>query len=138
MSSSQRPQEKSCFSLCLSCFRCEKKGTNACPAAYSCSGHIETDEGHDWDKYDRDDECRCKEGIMQVRLKSGNLVRRKFLSSPFESTVKTDAISQDESDWNAYLQEKREFLGDESFDPLQFEDGSGSVSDWVNNSRGGM
>lgn len=130
-----RPQEKFCFLICSSCYRCEKKGSSACPQPNSCSGHVETDEGHNWDSRDRDDYCRCKEGVLQVRLKNGMMVQRRFQSSPFAAEVKTDAISEDERDWNAYIDEQRELRDDPTFDGLAFDDGSTGVTDWMRNAR---
>ncbi len=134
-----RPREKHCFSFCPSCMRCNAKGSSVCPKrSGGCSGHIETDEGHNWDPYDIDDTCRCVEGVLQIRLKRGDLVKRRFNSNPFAAEVKTDAISEDERDWNAYIDEQRELRDDPFFDGLQFDDGSGGVTDWMNNVRKGL
>lgn len=133
---SVRPQERPCFEVCRSCFRCDAKGSRDCPHPYSCSGHIETPKGHKWSDDDIDDQCRCKEGVIQVRLKDGRLVRRRYLSSPFETKVMTDAETQDDRDWNAYVDEQRELRDDPFFDPLTF-DGHGSVTDWMRNARTG-
>jgi hypothetical protein len=50
--------------------------------------------------------------------KDGKLVVRRFMSNPFKSEVKTDAVSEDEKDWNAYLYERREQLNDPEWDPI--------------------
>jgi hypothetical protein len=134
---SKAPQDKSCFIACASCYRCEKKGSSACPSSWNCSGHIEVTGGHPWDPYDRDDYCRCKEGILQIRLKSGRLVQRRFLSSPFADHVQTDAETTDERDWNAYIDQQRELRDDPTFDGLTFSDGSRGVTDWMRNARKG-
>lgn len=84
--------------------------------------------GHRWDSGDRDDACRCKEGILQMRLKSGRLVKRKYESSPFGGSVKTDVETQDERDWNSYVADQRELRDDPEYDPIRFDDGSGASS----------
>lgn len=131
-----RPQEKHCFVACKACMRCDRKGKAGCPSPYTCSGHVEIPGGHPWDSYDRDDECRCKEGVLQIRLKSGGFVRRRYLSSPFGGSIQTDAETQDDRDWNSYVDEQRELLNDPFFDPLTFG-GQGSVTDWMRNARAG-
>jgi hypothetical protein len=133
-----RPQDKHCFAFCTSCMRCDRKGSSACPKPNSCSGHIETEQGHSWDPHDRDDYCRCKEGVLQIRLKAGGLVQRRYLSSPFKADIKTDAVTADERDWNAYIAEQRELRDDPTFDGLMFDDGSRGVTDWMNNARRGQ
>lgn len=119
-----RPQEKSCFVGCRACMRCEKKSSGQCPSPYSCSGHVEVQGGHSWDRYDRDDECRCSEGILKIRRKNGQLVMTRYSKNPFQAIATREHITQDERDWNQYLQNAREELDDELYDPLIFDDGT--------------
>jgi len=44
------------------------------------------------------------------------------MSNPFKGEVKTDAVSQDENDWNSYLYERREQLNDPGFNPVRIEE----------------
>lgn len=133
--------EMSCWEPCPSCGRCESKGdSRGCPKQNTCSGRAGKSRIMQVpDPYDRDDYCRCAEGVLQYRVQSGPkrglLVIRRFKSSPYGGSIKTDAISKDESDWMAYLDEQRERLNDEAWDPIQFEDGS-STSDRARRARG--
>lgn len=72
---------------------------------------------------------------MQYRVK-GWLIRRRFNTSPFAGTVKTDVETKDEQQWNAYVDDMREMLNDESWDPVTYEDGS-STRDDVQKARTG-
>lgn len=127
------PVSRSCFKGCISCHRCEKRGSSACPIPNGCSGRPDV-EGmrvpHP------DDLCRCAEGTMQWVTKQGVVIRRNFMSSPFKSEVKTDAYKEDDRDWQAYLNEKREQIGDPNWDPIQFSDGT-STTAWERAQRHG-
>jgi len=74
---------------------------------------------------------------MQIRLKSGRLVRRRFTSSPFGGKVSTDAETQDDRDWNSFISDQRELRDDPFFDPMRFNDGT-SITDWQKNARNGL
>lgn len=104
--------EQSCFKLCRSCGRCDSKGKWA--KCNSCNGRSTRER-----PADRDDYCRCTEGIMQLVTKNGRFIQRKFLSDPFAGRVITDAETEDERDWNTYLAEKREQLDDPTYDPIR-------------------
>lgn len=116
------PSELNCFLSCASCTRCSEKGRYA--KCQHCSGRH--DPSLRKDPYDIDDVCRCNEGILQWRVNSGKekgmLVQRRLKSDPFGGQVKTDAVSQDERDWNAYLKEKREIMNDPNWDPIIVEE----------------
>ncbi len=128
------PAEKRCWKLCPSCFKCSEKGKlDACG---SCSGRFDPGVALKWDPYDRDQYCDCKNGILRHKLQDGRMMVRKFLTNPFAGKVVTDAVTEDERDWNQYITEKREQLGDEHFDPLRFDDGQ-STWDWMNRWRQG-
>lgn len=120
------PSEKNCWKTCGSCWRCADKGKYPAKCG-SCSGRNDPYERR---SHDPDDYCRCTEGILQIVTKDGRFIQRKFQSSPFATKVYTDAETEDERDWNAYLNEKREQLDDPNFDPLRFDDGS-SVAEWT-------
>lgn len=127
------PSDKPCWETCKACFRCANKGTmRKCD---SCSGR------HDpllrRDPYDIDDACVCATGVLRMRLKRGKLAIAKYPNDPFGGVTKTDRETEDERDWNAYVDSQREVRGDEDFDPLQFGSG-GSVTDWMRNSRKGI
>jgi hypothetical protein len=51
-------------------------------------------------------------------------------SDPFAAVVKYDNISQDEADWNSYLADTRERIGDPDWDPIQFNDGTSTDKWW--------
>lgn len=113
------PVERSCWVACPSCFRCEKKGTTACPLPNSCSGRpdkLGIREPHP------DDFCDCKNGVMRWITKEGRLIVRRYQSSPFTNNIMTDAETEDERDWNAYVREKREQFDDPTYDPVRIVD----------------
>lgn len=128
----RNPVNKHCFVMCSSCFRCEKRGSSACPAKDKCSG-VPDKEGirvpHP-DHY-----CTCKEGVLRWVTKKDKLVIRRFESDPFKKNVQTDARTEDEKDWDAFITEKREAMNDEFWDPLVFNDGE-SVSEWAKRAAG--
>ena len=125
------PVTRSCWTPCPSCYRCEKRGSSACPLPNLCSGRPDKEGMRDPHP---DDFCQCKEGVLRWRTKEGRVIIRQFKSSPFKSNIMTDAVSEDERDWNSFVKEKREQFNDPSYDPLKFTDG-GSVTDWMNKDR---
>jgi len=121
----RNPSTLPCWSACASCFRCEDKGKyDACGR---CSGRHDPEGRRD--PYDHRDLCRCKEGILQYRVKDGRFIVKQFLSSPFKGQVVTDAVTNDEEDWKQYVTEQRERLDDPTFDPVTLDDGT-STLDW--------
>lgn len=128
------PTEKSCYRACRSCWRCADKGRwldrgcSTCPGRYDPQDRFQSDP---------DDTCRCSEGVLNYLTKSEprrHLVRR-FESNPFQSNVKTDAETEDERDWNAFVNEKREQLQDATWDPVRFIGGK-STTDWTRDWKG--
>lgn len=119
--------DQRCFRVCRSCLRCEDKGRYAKCA--SCNGRVSSDRPAHPDDY-----CRCSEGVLQVRTKDGRIIQRKFMSSPYGGEVKTDAESQDEREWNSYIEEKREELFDPNWDPVRFSGGQ-STFNWIKKAR---
>lgn len=128
----ENPSELRCWRTCGSCFRCADKGEH--PWCWKCSGRH--DPKRKRDPYDIDDHCRCTEGVLQYRLQTGQMLQRRFESNPFRSRVTTDAESEDDRDWNRYVDEKREKYDDPTWDPIQFPDNS-SVTDWMRRARYG-
>lgn len=122
----ENPSSLPCWRLCTSCFRCADKGKYA--KCSSCSGRHDPELRRD--PYYIDDACRCTEGVLTYRTKWGKWIVRRFLTNPFKGKVTTDAETQDERDWNSYITEQRQIRGDESWDPVQFTDGS-STTDWA-------
>lgn len=86
---------------------------------------------------DPDAYCDCSNGILRHRTQKGQLIIRKFLSNPYENKVKTDSVSEDEEEWNTYVRERREFLNNPGYDPVQYSDGS-STTDWAEQFRRGQ
>lgn len=119
------PVDRSCFEYCPACRRCAARGTYA--KCVGCSGRPD-EEGmrvpHP------DDFCTCSQGVMRWVTQEGELIIRRYKANPYKGTVKRDAKTQDERDWNAYLKQQREKLGDPDWDPIQFTDGS-STSEWL-------
>lgn len=120
----RNPTEKWCWVTCASCFRCHDKGRY--PSCGSCSGRSEALRVIEPDP---DDYCDCRNGILRYRTKSGRFIMRKFMSNPYKGEVKTDAETQDERDWNAFIDEKREKMDDPTWDPIQMMDGA-SAREW--------
>lgn len=128
------PSDRSCFSLCGSCFKCSNKWTR--PQCNSCSGRHDPGAVQKFDPHDRQSFCDCRNGVLRHRTQDGRLIIKQFLTNPFKGKVKTDAESQDERDWNQWIAERREALNDEFYDPVQFDDGS-STTDWTAQARQG-
>lgn len=84
-----------------------------------CSGRHDPDLKRD--PHDIDDRCRCKEGIIQLRLKSGKLLQAPINRDPFggETTSAPTKKSRDERDWESYLEEEREKRNDPNWNPVQ-------------------
>jgi hypothetical protein len=68
--------------------------------------------------------CRCTEGILQLRLKSGRFVQVRYQHDPFAGRVRFEGETEDERDWNNYIQLEREWRDDEHFDPVRYLDGT--------------
>lgn len=81
-----------------------------------------------------DDYCRCTEGILQWVTKDGKLLQVRLRSDPYASTVQYEAQSDDEADWDSYIKDMREKLGDEHWDPVQFNDGT-STYDYMQKAK---
>lgn len=118
-------ERRDCWKPCRSCWKCEDQGKFAKCA--TCPGRADYFRR----MYpDPDSYCDCKNGVLRHRTKWGQLIVRKFMSSPYEGRVQTDAISEDEEEWNNYLNERREFLQNPTWDPVRFLDDT-STSGWA-------
>lgn len=113
----RNPSDKSCWKTCPSCFKCENRRRNY-GVCGSCSGKHDP-YGHYYP--DPDDYCDCVNGILRHRTASGRLIVRKFMSNPYAGSVRTDAETQDERDWNSFIAEQRELRHDPTFNPIQIE-----------------
>ncbi len=117
------PPTRSCWNWCPSCSRCQDRDRFNCGSI--CSGRI--DEKGQREPHP-DDYCRCKEGILQWVRDNGKMLQSHFVTNPFKATFKMQTYDQDEADYDAYVNDMREKYDREDYDPLQFSDGSGSVS----------
>ena len=124
------PFTRHCWKTCGSCGRCENKGSRS--QCNGCSGRVD-DLGQKVPHID--DRCRCTEGILQLVNKDGKMFQVRMPRNPFAGTVTHEAKSQDEQDYEAYLNEQREKFDNPNWDAVTFDDG-GSVQDWSNSRRG--
>lgn len=129
------PSDRPCWRTCPSCYKCSNKGQDA--KCQTCSGRHDPGVTLKFDPYDIDCYCDCRNGILRHRTQDGRLIVRHFLSDPFGGKVSTDAETEDERDWNAFVAEKREYLNDPNWDPLEFADG-GSTDAWLKRWQLGM
>lgn len=111
------PTEKWCWTFCASCNRCQDKGKynkcKGCSGRYDPEGTIEPDQ---------DDYCDCKNGVLRWKTKEGKLLIVKFTSNPFKGKVTYKKKSEDERDWDAYVNDMREKLDDPTWDPITIID----------------
>jgi hypothetical protein len=110
---SVNPTHKWCWNFCSSCNRCGDKGRytrcNSCSGRYDPELKIETDN---------DDYCDCKNGNLRWKTRTGKLIVTKFKSNPFAGEVKYEKKSEDERDWDSYVKDTREKLGDPDWNPI--------------------
>lgn len=113
--------------------RCEDKGRYA--KCNSCSGSFDPDFKRD--PYDFHNRCRCSQGIMQITLKNGRKITTKYPGNPYKSgKVTAEGLSEDEKEWSAYINNMREKMDDENWDPIQYSDGSSTYDDYQGMKRG--
>lgn len=111
------PQDLPCWRTCRSCNRCANKGVFV--ACQSCSGR--RDPRLQRDCSDVDDFCKCAQGILRYRTKQGVLVEGPLPGNPFEGSMISEPNSEDERDWERYVDEQRERFDDPYFDPIHFD-----------------
>ncbi len=108
------PSTLPCWETCGSCFRCIDKGRytkcNECSGRHDPYGRTEADP---------DDFCDCRNGVLRWRTKDGQLVVRRINHNPYRGQVITDSRTQDERDWDAYLQDVREKMDNPNYDPIK-------------------
>ena len=107
------PSTKPCWSFCASCNRCGDKGRytkcNSCSGRYDPLGKIDPDPV---------DFCDCKNGILRWKTKEGRLIMTRFKTNPFKGQVKYEKKSEDERDWDAYVNDMREKMNDPNFNRI--------------------
>ena len=126
----KNPAELDCFRMCGACKRCGDKGRYA--KCQSCSGRVDPELRRE--PHDIDDQCRCKEGVFQFRLQNGRLIQKRYSQDPFQNTVKYEPYTEDERDWDSYVNSQRERFDDPNWDPVTIQ--GKSTTDWVRKRRG--
>ena len=110
----RNPQEKWCFRPCMSCMRCSQK--NCMQKCNGCSGRIDPEGTREPDP---DDFCACTQGVLRWVTQEGQLIVSKFQNNPFSGSVNVKTMTEDERDWEAYLEDMREKLDDPNYDPIK-------------------
>ena len=59
---------------------------------------------------------------MRWRTQEGKLIITRFKSNPFKGKVNYEKKTQDERDWDSYVKDMREKLGDPNFNPITIVD----------------
>ena len=111
------PTTRSCWETCQACYRCEAKGTRA--ACNNCSGRLDpfgVTDPHP------DDRCRCREGILQYVKANGQLTQVRYKTNPYKGKVLQIEKTEDERDWEAYLNNLREKHDNPNLDPIEVTD----------------
>jgi len=113
----QNPTDKPCWTFCSSCNRCQDKGRytkcNSCSGRYDPLGSTDALP---------EDYCDCKNGILRWRTQQGRLIITPFKSNPFKGTVKYEKKSEDERDWDSYVKDMRNKMGDPNWNPVTIYD----------------
>jgi hypothetical protein len=109
----KNPAEKDCWRYCTSCSRCGDKGRytkcNQCSGRFDPKGIIEKHP---------DDFCDCKNGVLRWRTQEGRIIMTRFKSNPFKGQVKYEQKSEDERDWDSYVNDMREKMNDPTWNPI--------------------
>lgn len=113
----ENPSSKWCWETCSACFRCKNKGRFG--QCGDCSGRHDPFLRTEVDEHDY---CSCTEGVLRWRAKNGMLIVKRYTKNPFESKILTEAKTEDERDWEAYLKDLREKLDNPNYDPLLIEE----------------
>lgn len=117
MSSFSNPSEKWCWETCNACYRCANKGRYS--HCENCSGR------HDpFSRVDPhpDDFCDCKNGVLRWRAQDGKVFVRRYDRNPFKAKVIVENKTQDEKDWESYVQDMREKFDNPNWDPVKVYD----------------
>lgn len=111
------PSHRECFDACSACFRCDQRGKYAKCAG--CSGHHDpfgTIDPHP------DDTCTCAEGVLRFIDSKGELHLVRYRNNPFAGTVTLMNQTEDEREWDAYVNDIREKINDPHFNPVEVVD----------------
>ena len=113
----ENPSVKDCWTFCSSCNRCSSKGAyskcKGCSGRYDPAGKVDPDI---------DDFCDCKNGILRWKTQQGRLVITKFKSNPFKGEVRYEKKSEDERDWDSYVNDMREKMNDPNWNPITIKE----------------
>lgn len=105
--------DNDCWTLCTSCSRCGDKGRytkcKGCSGRYDPLGKTEPDP---------QDFCDCKNGVLRWKTQEGKLIMTRFKTNPFKGQVKYEQKSEDERDWDSYVNDMREKMDDPNFNPI--------------------
>lgn len=109
----KNPSEKDCWRYCVSCARCADKGRyskcKGCSGRFDPRGVIETHP---------DDFCDCANGTLRWRTQNGRLIITKFKTNPYMGKVTYSKKSEDERDWDSYVNDMREKMNDPDWNPI--------------------
>ena len=115
----KNPVENWCWTFCSSCNRCQDKGRytkcNGCSGRYDPEGRIDPDP---------QDFCDCKNGVLRWKTQTGRLIMTRFKTNPFKGQVTYEKKSEDERDWDSYVNDMREKLNDPTYNPITIVDES--------------
>lgn len=110
----RNPAEKHCWETCQACFRCDAKGEYA--KCNGCSGRFDT---YGVTVPHPDDFCDCKNGVLNFVRYDGQRVQVKYKTNPFKGEVLMNQKTEDEADYDAYLNDLREKYDDPNLNPVQ-------------------
>jgi hypothetical protein len=108
------PVERSCWGTCQSCGRCQNFGSNSL-CGNVCSGRWDPDGKIDPDGRDF---CDCKNGWLRWKTQKGQMLYAKYNRNPFSGTVQSESVTEDERDYDAYVNDMREKMGDPTYTPV--------------------
>lgn len=111
----ENPVNLPCWETCTACGRCKNKGRYA--KCQSCSGRNDPTCAKDPHP---DDFCDCRNGILRWITKQGRLIIVKYKSNPYKTDIYKNHQTQDERDYESYLNDMRERLDDPTYDPIEF------------------
>lgn len=112
----QNASEKDCWQTCSSCFRCANKTRYT--KCGDCSGRHDPfgQMGPDHDDY-----CECTKGVLRWREKTnGRVLISRLKGDPFAGKTVTERETEDERDWDRYLQDTREKMDNPTWDPIKY------------------
>lgn len=113
----QNPAEKHCWNYCFSCSRCADKGKYS--KCGSCSGRFDPRGVID---HHPDDFCDCRNGVLRWRTQTGKLLITRFKTNPFKGKVNYVKKTEDERDWDSYVNDMREKMDDPTWNPITIID----------------